>query len=73
MRVWLISFFLLFVLVEFHQWFQTVKMPLPLMLLAGVVLAIASNLIGSRWTSFSKSEDSTPPFSDDLTESDPSP
>lgn len=48
MKVWLVTFVVLLALVEFYQWFHSLQVPLPLMLLAGVVLAIASNLIGSR-------------------------
>ena len=43
MRVWLVSFSLLFVLAEILQWAKGFLLPLPIYLLAGAFLAIASN------------------------------
>jgi len=70
MKIWLVSFLILFVLVEFYQWFQSLKVPLPFMLVAGAALAIASNLLGSRWKPLDNSQDSSPP---QRTDSDPFP
>ena len=44
MYVWLVCFVVLFGLAELYPWVQGVVLPFPLMLLAGVGLAIASNL-----------------------------
>ena len=45
MYVWLVCFVVLFGLAELYPWVQGVVLPFPLMLLAGVGLAIASNLL----------------------------
>lgn len=65
MKIWLVSFLILFVLVEFYQWFQSLKVPLPFMLVAGAALALVSNLLGSRWKPFDRSPDSSPPQAPD--------
>jgi hypothetical protein len=45
MRVWLICFFILFALAEFFKWLRgfSVPVPLPVYILGGVFLAVASN------------------------------
>ena len=43
MRVWLTTVSLLFVLISLYQWIQGVILPLPLNVLGGAFLAIASN------------------------------
>ncbi len=43
MRLWLISFLLLFGTAELFQWVQQVSLPLPIFVLGGAFLAIASN------------------------------
>ncbi|MEC4983180.1 MAG: hypothetical protein SAK42_03600 [Oscillatoria sp. PMC 1076.18] len=43
MKVWIVSFFLLFGLAELYQWAKDVTLPLPVFVLAGAFLAIASN------------------------------
>jgi hypothetical protein len=43
MKVWLITCLLLFILVELFQWVKGFILPLPLYLLAGAMLALASN------------------------------
>jgi hypothetical protein len=45
MRVWLICFFMLFALAEFFKWLRgfSVPVPLPIYILGGVFLAVASN------------------------------
>lgn len=46
MRVWITAVFLLFALVQFYQWVTAVMLPLPIYVLAGAFLAIASNYEG---------------------------
>ncbi|MBW4651404.1 MAG: hypothetical protein KME06_22340 [Kastovskya adunca ATA6-11-RM4] len=43
MRVWIASFVLLFGIAELYQWFEEITLPLPVYILGGVFLAIASN------------------------------
>lgn len=43
MRVWFVIFFFLFALVELFQWAKEFFLPLPIYVLAGAFLAIASN------------------------------
>jgi len=43
MRVWLISFLLLFGAAELYQWAQELTLPMPIFILGGAFLAIASN------------------------------
>jgi hypothetical protein len=43
MKVWLISFFLIFALTQFIFWIKDFFSPLPIYTLAGAFLAIASN------------------------------
>ncbi|MBZ8179390.1 hypothetical protein [Oscillatoria salina] len=43
MKVWIVSFFLLFGLAELYQWAKDITLPLPVFILAGAFLAIASN------------------------------
>jgi hypothetical protein len=43
MRVWLTCFVVLFGGVEFLQWFKQISLPLPMFVLGGAFLAIASN------------------------------
>jgi hypothetical protein len=43
MRIWLISFGLLFGAVELYQWFKSLTVPFPLYVACGIALAIASN------------------------------
>jgi hypothetical protein len=50
MRVWLACFFVLFALAEFFDWIQEFNLPLPIYILGGAFLAVASNydkIIGS--------------------------
>ncbi|PIG93627.1 hypothetical protein [Gloeocapsopsis sp. IPPAS B-1203] len=52
MKVWLACFFLLFALAELFQWAKQFSFPLPIYILGGAFLAIASNydkLGGLRW------------------------
>ena len=43
MQLWLTSFILLFGAVEFWQWVQQASLPMPIFVLGGAFLAIASN------------------------------
>jgi hypothetical protein len=43
MKVWLVSFILLFLLAQFILWVKTFFTPLPLYIFGGAFLAIASN------------------------------
>ncbi|OKH23122.1 hypothetical protein [Chroogloeocystis siderophila] len=54
MKVWLACFVLLFALAELFQWMKQFSLPLPIYILGGAFLAIASNydkLGGLRWLS----------------------
>ncbi|MDF5711806.1 MAG: hypothetical protein PUP90_30040 [Nostoc sp. S4] len=53
MRVWLACFFVLFALAEFFDWVQKFNLPLPIYILGGAFLAVASNydkIVGSYFT-----------------------
>ncbi|MBS3028768.1 MAG: hypothetical protein HCA25_17235 [Dolichospermum sp. DET50] len=43
MRVWLVCFFVLFALAEFFKWLRGFSVPLPIYILGGALLAVASN------------------------------
>jgi hypothetical protein len=43
MRVWITSVLVVFGMVELYQWMKNFSLPLPVFILAGAVLAIASN------------------------------
>jgi len=43
MQLWLTSFILLFGAIEFWQWVQPASLPMPIFLMGGALLAIASN------------------------------
>lgn len=43
MRVWLTSFILLFGAAELFRWAQELSLPLPIFILGGIFLAVASN------------------------------
>lgn len=43
MRVWLTSFILLFGAAQLYDWAQTLTLPMPIFVLGGAFLAIASN------------------------------
>lgn len=43
MKVWLACFLVLFALAEFFQWAKQLSLPLPIYILGGAFLAIASN------------------------------
>ena len=43
MRIWLACFFILFALAELFDWMQQLRLPMPIYILGGAFLAIASN------------------------------
>jgi hypothetical protein len=43
MRVWFVCFFVLFAFAEFFKWLQGFSVPLPIYILGGAFLAVASN------------------------------
>ncbi|PSF34245.1 hypothetical protein C7H19_19135 [Aphanothece hegewaldii CCALA 016] len=43
MRVWLVTCLILFALVQFYEWAKGFILPLPIYVIAGAFLAIASN------------------------------
>ncbi|KAF3884417.1 MULTISPECIES: hypothetical protein [Nostocales] len=43
MRVWLACFLVLFALAEFFDWIKEFQLPLPIYILGGAFLAVASN------------------------------
>lgn len=50
MRVWLACFFVLFALAKLFDWVQELSLPLPIYILGGAFLAVASNydkIVGS--------------------------
>jgi hypothetical protein len=56
MRVWLACFFVLFALAEFFDWLQEFNLPLPIYILGGAFLAVASNydkIVGSYFNDVS--------------------
>ncbi|MCC5639616.1 hypothetical protein LC593_28085 [Nostoc sp. CHAB 5844] len=53
MRVWLACFVLLFALAELFDWLQEFSLPLPIYILGGAFLAVASNydkIVGSYFS-----------------------
>ncbi len=42
-KTWLVCFFLLFALAEFGLWIKSIILPLPIYVIAGAFLALASN------------------------------
>lgn len=65
-KVWLISFALLFVLAELVQWVEGFLLPFPIYVLAGAFLAIASNYEKGIFASFPSSPN--PPNPDIITQ-----
>ncbi|MDJ0673784.1 MAG: hypothetical protein QNJ36_00050 [Calothrix sp. MO_167.B42] len=43
MRVWITCFVVLFVLVQLFDWVKQISLPLPICILGGALLAVASN------------------------------
>ncbi|NES97903.1 MAG: hypothetical protein F6K32_22365 [Desertifilum sp. SIO1I2] len=64
MQVWIASFILLFALAELFQWLKDFTLPLPIFILGGVFLAIASNsekIPGLSSSFFPPEEEPLPP------------
>ena len=55
MKVWFVTCVFLFVLVQLGQWIKGFFLPLPLYLLAGALLSLASNYENIWLTRFSQS------------------
>lgn len=43
MRIWIACFFILFAIAQLFDWIQQISLPLPIYILGGLFLAIASN------------------------------
>ncbi|MEH1829206.1 MAG: hypothetical protein V7L22_28385 [Nostoc sp.] len=72
MRVWLACFLVLFALAELFDWLQEFNLPLPIYILGGAFLAIASNydkIIGSYFADSSIEASIEQPQLDSLTSS----
>ncbi len=57
MRVWIACFFVLFALAQFFDWIKEVNLPLPIYILGGAFLAVASNydkLVGAYFPEFTQ-------------------
>jgi len=53
MKVWLVCFFVLFALAKLFDWVQGLSLPLPIYILGGAFLAVASNydkIVGSYFS-----------------------
>lgn len=66
MRVWIASFVVVFGMVELYQWFKNFSLPLPVFILSGAFLAIASNY--NKLTSLLLGDSATqqPPLNDSV-------
>lgn len=72
MRVWLACFLVLFALAEFFDWLKAFSLPLPIYILGGAFLAVASNydkIIGSYFDHATMSASSEPVQLDAMNES----
>jgi hypothetical protein len=64
MRVWLACFLLLFALAEMFEWLKKFNLPLPIYILGGAFLAVASNydkIVGSYFSDESMETSSAAP------------
>jgi uncharacterized membrane protein len=74
MRVWLACFFVLFALAEFFDWVKELSLPLPIYILGGAILAVASNydkMVGSSLSNVTAELLPQPPKLDSSTQSIP--
>jgi hypothetical protein len=74
MRVWLACFFVLFALAEFFDWVKELSLPLPIYILGGAFLAVASNydkIVGSYFSNVTAEMLHEPRNLDVLTQSTP--
>ncbi|MFN6464422.1 MAG: hypothetical protein RMZ41_021770 [Nostoc sp. DedVER02] len=72
MKVWLACFLVLFALAELFDWLQKFNLPLPIYILGGAFLAVASNydkIIGSYFEDSSMEASLEQPQLDSLTPS----
>lgn len=60
LKAWLVGVGILFVLAEFGIWLKQFILPLPIYILVGAFLAIASNYEGGMMSLFRQSESLTP-------------
>ncbi|BAY77626.1 hypothetical protein NIES25_40930 [Nostoc linckia NIES-25] len=74
MRVWLACFLVLFALAEFFDWLQKFNLPLPIYILGGAFLAVASNydkIVGSSFSDTSMEASLDRPQLDSSTSTEP--
>ncbi|BAY26843.1 hypothetical protein NIES2100_66590 [Calothrix sp. NIES-2100] len=67
MRVWLACFFVLFALAELFDWVKEFNLPLPIYILGGAFLAVASNydkIVGSYLSDRTIERSPQPPLLD---------
>ncbi|MEH2257435.1 hypothetical protein [Nostoc sp.] len=72
MKVWLACFLVLFALAELFDWLQELNLPLPIYILGGAFLAVASNydkIVGSYFADSSMEASLEQPQLDSLTPS----
>ncbi|MDZ8259051.1 hypothetical protein [Nostoc sp. ChiQUE01b] len=72
MKVWLACFLVLFALAELFDWLQEFNLPLPIYILGGAFLAVASNydkIVGSYFADSSMEASLEQPQLDSLTPS----
>lgn len=63
MRLWITSCLVLFGLIELYQWIKHFTLPLPMFILGGALLAIASNYDKlASWSLGNSTPDSQPPL-----------
>lgn len=67
MRVWLVTCLVLFGLVELYQWVKGFMLPLPIYVLAGSFLAIASNYDKGISSFFKQNSNTDQPLSQTAT------
>lgn len=70
MRIWLACFFVLFALAQLFDWLQNLTLPLPIYILGGSFLAIASNYNKGLGFFFGNSSTELPLASDSSYSSD---
>ena len=68
MQLWISAVFVLFALVQFYQWVKGFILPLPIYVLAGAFLAIASNYDKGMAMIVSSSDKETLTLSENQTE-----
>ncbi|WP_413171059.1 hypothetical protein [Anabaena azotica] len=74
MRIWLVCVFVLFALAQFFDWVKEVSLPLPIYILGGAFLAVASNydkIVGGYFSEVQAEILPQPPQLDASTQSTP--